>query len=43
MGLNPLFAPHGFGVAPTPWQAVQEAAWVAIGRGARVSARDETV
>lgn len=24
---NPMFAPEGFGVAPTPWKAVQDAAW----------------
>jgi hypothetical protein len=27
---NPMFAPEGFGVAKTPWQAVQRAAWAAI-------------
>jgi hypothetical protein len=26
MGPNPLLAPKGFGVAPTPWEAVQDAA-----------------
>jgi hypothetical protein len=29
---SPRFAPNGFGVAKTPWQAVQQAAWVALGR-----------
>jgi hypothetical protein len=29
---NPLVAPRGFGVAPTPWRAVQMAAWAAIGK-----------
>jgi hypothetical protein len=24
---NPMFAPAGYGVAATPWQAVQQAAW----------------
>jgi hypothetical protein len=27
---NPMFAPAGFGVAPTPWQATQRAAWGAV-------------
>ena len=27
MGDNPLLAPKGFGVAPTPWGAVQRAGW----------------
>jgi hypothetical protein len=27
---NPMFAPAGFGVAPTPWRAVQQAAWAAV-------------
>ena len=26
MGDNPLVAPKGYGVAPTPWKAVQQAA-----------------
>jgi hypothetical protein len=30
MGDNPLLAPKGFGVAPKPWRAVQEAAWAAV-------------
>jgi hypothetical protein len=30
MGENALLAPLGFGVAPTPWQAVQRAAWAAL-------------
>jgi len=29
---HPMFAPEGFGVAPTPWLAVQRAAWAAIPR-----------
>ena len=28
---SPMLAPEGFGVAKTPWQAVQRAAWAAIG------------
>jgi hypothetical protein len=27
---NPMFAPAGFGVARTPWQAAQRAAWAAL-------------
>jgi hypothetical protein len=27
---SPMFAPAGFGVAPTPWAAVQQAAWEAV-------------
>ena len=34
MGDNPLLAPRGFGVAKTPWRAVQKAAWAAVGRRA---------
>ena len=30
---SPMFAPNGFGVAKTPWEAVQRAAWAAVGRG----------
>jgi hypothetical protein len=30
MGPNELVAPKGFGVAPTPWRAVQIAAWAAV-------------
>src|SRR5688572_28529232 len=30
MGDNPMLAPRGYGVAPTPWRAVQEAAWAAV-------------
>jgi hypothetical protein len=30
---SPMFAPNGFGVARTPWQAVQQAAWAAVKRG----------
>jgi hypothetical protein len=33
MGENALLAPRGFGVAPTPWGAVQRAAWAAVGAG----------
>jgi hypothetical protein len=29
---HPMIAPEGFGVAPTPWRAIQEAAWAAIKR-----------
>ena len=29
---HPMFAPAGFGVAATPWGAVQRAAWAAIAR-----------
>jgi hypothetical protein len=29
---SPMFAPNGFGVAPTPWQAVQRAARAAVGK-----------
>ena len=28
---SPMLAPAGFGVAPTPWRAVQDAAWRAVG------------
>jgi hypothetical protein len=28
-----MWAPAGFGVAPTPWKAVQDAAWMAVKRG----------
>ena len=27
---NPMLAPKGFGVARTPWRAVQDAAWAAV-------------
>jgi len=30
---SPLFAPEGFGVASTPWQAVQRTAWAVLKRG----------
>ena len=30
-GDNRLLAPKGYGVAATPWQAVQRAAWAAVG------------
>src|SRR5688572_5386893 len=33
MGDNPMLAPRGFGVAKTPWGAVQMAAWAAMNRG----------
>jgi hypothetical protein len=33
MGENALLAPRGFGVAPTPWRAVQRAAWAAVREG----------
>jgi hypothetical protein len=29
---SPLFAPEGFGVAKTPWQAVARAAWAAVAK-----------
>jgi hypothetical protein len=29
-GDNPLLAPKGYGVARTPWRAVQDAAWAAV-------------
>ena len=29
---SPMLAPAGFGVAETPWQAVQRAAWAAVGQ-----------
>jgi hypothetical protein len=29
---NPMFAPAGFGVAPTPWKAVRDAAWAVVNR-----------
>jgi hypothetical protein len=32
MGENALLAPRGFGVAPEPWRAVQQAAWAALSR-----------
>jgi hypothetical protein len=32
MGENALLAPRGFGVAATPWRAVQLAAWLAVAR-----------
>jgi hypothetical protein len=35
MGPNPMLAPKGFGVAPTPWRAVQDAAWRVVGRGSQ--------
>jgi hypothetical protein len=31
---HPLFAPKGFGVATTPWGAVQQAAWTVVKSGA---------
>ena len=30
MGDSPRLAPEGYGVAPTPWRAVQRAAWAAL-------------
>jgi hypothetical protein len=30
MGESQLVAPRGYGVAPTPWRAVQRAAWAAL-------------
>ena len=32
MGESALLAPKGYGVAATPWRAVQMAAWAAVGR-----------
>ena len=32
---NPRLAPRGFGVATTPWRAVQQAAWIALKRPVR--------
>ena len=29
---HPQWAPAGYGVAPTPWTAVQRAAWAAVSR-----------
>ena len=29
---HPMLAPAGFGVATTPWGAVQQAAWAALNR-----------
>ena len=28
---HPMSSPDGFGVAKTPWQAVQHAAWAVVG------------
>jgi hypothetical protein len=33
-GDNPMLAPKGYGVAPTPWAAVQRAAWAAVATAA---------
>src|SRR5215475_4269151 len=30
---HPMWSSAGYGVAPTPWQAVQIAAWAAVKRG----------
>ena len=35
MGENALLAPRGFGVAATPWRAVQRAAWAALTAASR--------
>jgi len=35
MGDNQKLAPAGYGVAPTPWGAVQMAAWAAVGKEGR--------
>ena len=32
---NERWAPRGFGVSPTPWGAVQMAAWAAVGKEGR--------
>jgi hypothetical protein len=29
---HPMFAPAGYGVAATPWRAVQVGAWAAVGK-----------
>jgi hypothetical protein len=29
-GTSAMFAPSGYGVAPTPWRAVQDAAWSVV-------------
>lgn len=29
---HPMISPDGFGVAPAPWKAVQDAAWMAVKR-----------
>ncbi len=34
MGDSAPRAPRGYGVAPTPWRAVQRAAWAAVKRAA---------
>jgi hypothetical protein len=31
-GDDPLLAPRGFGVGPTPWAALQRAGWAAVRR-----------
>ena len=33
MGETALLAPRGFGVAPTPWRAVQRAGWEVVSHG----------
>ena len=35
MGESALLAPKGYGVAPTPWRAVQMAAWAALNRASQ--------
>jgi hypothetical protein len=35
MGENALLAPRGFGVAATPWRAVQRPAWAALTAASR--------
>jgi hypothetical protein len=34
IGENGLLVPRGFAVAPTPWRAVQRAAWAALNKAA---------
>jgi len=37
---SPLFAPEGFGVAKTPWQAVPRAAWAAVAKATGTPSSD---
>ncbi len=37
MGESALLAPRGYGVAATPWRAVQMAAWGVVGRQSQAS------
>jgi hypothetical protein len=40
MGDSQLVAPRGYGVAPTPWKAVQMAAWAAVRRASSSTERE---